>query len=78
MPETAPIAAAHAPETPEEAVEELDHEPPNPRSWIWVAVAFAVMVPGVVISLAGLPEVDTLRILHKGLADGTLLVAPKK
>ncbi|HEX5827352.1 MAG TPA: hypothetical protein VFY23_07515 [Candidatus Limnocylindrales bacterium] len=67
MPDTAPLAA-HAPETPEEAVEELDHEPPNPRSWIWVAVAFAVMVPGVVISLAGIPAPDPLKALIYGIA----------
>jgi hypothetical protein len=31
-----------------------------------------------IVTLAGLPEADTLRILHKGLADGTLLVTSKK
>jgi len=52
--------AAHVPE--------LDDAPANPRGWLFVIAAFALMVPGVYIALSGVDLSDPLKALSYGIA----------
>ena len=52
--------AAHVPE--------LDDVPANPRGWLFVIGAFALMVPGVFIALSGSDLADPLKALAYGIA----------
>src|SRR3954469_25732691 len=45
-----------------------DDAPANPRGWLFVLIAFAVMLPGVVIALGGLPVTDPVKALIYGIA----------
>src|SRR3954471_17720470 len=45
-----------------------DDAPANPRGWLFVLIAFAVMLPGVVIALGGLPVSDPVKALIYGVA----------
>jgi cation:H+ antiporter len=52
--------AAHVPE--------LDDAPANPRGWLFVIGAFALMVPGVFIALSGADLSDPLKAVAYGIA----------
>ena len=52
--------AAHVPE--------LDDAPANPRGWLFVIAAFALMVPGVFIALSGADLSDPLKAVAYGIA----------
>ena len=52
--------AAHVPE--------LDDAPANPRGWLLVIAAFALMVPGVLIALTGADLADPLKAVAYGIA----------
>src|SRR4051812_37382680 len=58
--------AAHA--APHGAGAAPDDAPANPRGWLLVLIAFAVMLPGVVIALGGLPVPDPVKALIYGIA----------
>ncbi len=45
-----------------------DDAPANPRGWLFVAFAFALMLPGVAIVLGGLPVADPVKALVYGIA----------
>src|SRR3954452_467769 len=45
-----------------------DDAPANPRGWLFVLIAFAVMLPGVVLALGGLPVSDPVKALIYGVA----------
>lgn len=45
-----------------------DASPPNPRGWLFVAIAIAVMLPGIAIVLGGLPVADPVKALVYGVA----------
>ncbi|HEY3335999.1 MAG TPA: hypothetical protein VGK16_12275 [Candidatus Limnocylindrales bacterium] len=42
--------------------------PANPRGWLFVAFAFALMLPGVAIVLGGIPAADPVKALVYGVA----------
>src|SRR4051812_43408396 len=42
--------------------------PANPRGWLFVAIAFALMIPGAAIVLAGIPAPDPVKALVYGIA----------
>ena len=52
--------AAHVPE--------FDDAPANPRGWLFVVAAFALMVPGVFIALSGADLSDPLKAVAYGIA----------
>ena len=45
-----------------------DDAPANPRGWLFVAFAFALMLPGVAIVLGGIPVADPVKALIYGIA----------
>ena len=45
-----------------------DDAPANPRGWLFVAIAFALMLPGVAIVLGGIPVADPVKALVYGIA----------
>jgi cation:H+ antiporter len=45
-----------------------DDAPANPRGWLFVAGAFALMLPGVAIVLGGIPATDPVKALAYGIA----------
>ena len=49
-------------------VPELDDAPANPRGWLFVIAAFALMVPGVFIALSGADLSDPLKAVAYGIA----------
>ena len=42
--------------------------PANPRGWLYVAIAFALMIPGAAIVLGGIPASDPVKALIFGVA----------
>jgi cation:H+ antiporter len=54
-----PVAAAEMPH---------DDEPANPRGWLFVILAFAIILPGVAIVLGGIPVADPVKALVYGIA----------
>jgi cation:H+ antiporter len=55
--------AAHVP-----APHDADDTPANPRGWLFVIAAFALMVPGVVIALSGVDLSNPVKALSYGIA----------
>jgi cation:H+ antiporter len=45
-----------------------DDAPPSGAGWTWVLLAAAIMVPGIVIALGGVPLADPVRALAYGVA----------
>jgi cation:H+ antiporter len=44
-----------------------DDAPANPRGWLYVAIAFALMLPGAAIVLGGIPAPDPVKALVYGI-----------
>ena len=54
--------------TDDAAIAAYDEAPPNPRHWWFVAAAFAIMVPGVLLTLTGAPLADPVKSVVYGVA----------
>ena len=46
----------------------IEDAPANPRGWLYVAFAFALMLPGAAIVLGGIPAPDPVKALIFGIA----------